>query len=241
MIVAVGLVPIYWVGMYNYEFILVVSNVLFPLFAGVAAAVCFKAAKKYRWKGKLANVITGFFIASLFWFLAELTWTIYVFIFGIEVPYPSLVDVFYVAGYVACYIAFAFYLNFFREVLNRRIGGVIVGVAAAFTAIVALTLLGPMATSEVKILEKTLNLTYPVLDIALFAASLAGVFVFLKGRLSVVWMLISATFLMDSMADILFSYIDFTGMYYEGHPVELPFLWAYLLFILALWIHLKEL
>ena len=238
---ALVLVLIYWVGLSNYRFILVASNILFPLIAGAAALVSFMAARRYGWKGGIATAISGFFLASLLWFLAELTWTIYVLVFGVEVPYPSLVDVFYIAGYVVCYVAFTLYLDFFRESFSKRLIPLLLAVAVAFSLTVVFFLLQPLTVSTVEPLEKALNITYPILDILLFTASLAGLLVFLSGRISIAWMFLSLSFLMDTAADVSFSYVDLLGLYYEGHLVELPFLWAYLIFILAFWIHLKEL
>lgn len=240
-IACILLVPIYWVGTFDHEFIVVASNILFPLAAAVATAICFLAVKKYGWRGGLPSAMTFFLVSLILWFLAELTWTIYVLLLGIEVPWPSIVDFFYIAGYIPFYIGLLIYLKIFRRALSKVKIGALVILTVLLAAIIVLFLVPLIVTPEAEPLEQALCLTYPILDIILFTLGLAGVFVFIGGRIGVSWLILSLSFLIDAIADILFSYFDLLGLYYEGHPLELPFLWAYFVFTLAFYIHLKEL
>jgi len=49
------------------------------------------------------------------------------------------------------------------------------------------------------------------------------------------------TVILNIVADLLFTYADLQGFYYEGHPLELFWLWGYVAAILGLYIHRREL
>jgi hypothetical protein len=65
--------------------------------------------------------------------------------------------------------------------------------------------------------------------------------VFLKGDLGKSWALISGGILLNVFGDVLFSFTVSRGTYYAGHPVDLLFDFAYVFFLLAFYVHVKEL
>ena len=84
-------------------------------------------------------------------------------------------------------------------------------------------------------------LAYPILDLIMLSVSTLGLSVFLKGDLRKSWALISAGILLNVFRDVLFSYTVSRGTYYAGHPVDLLFDFAYVFFLLAFYVHAKEL
>lgn len=79
-------------------------------------------------------------------------------------------------------------------------------------------------------LEKTYNLLYPLMDIvilalALFVAAYWGTLV------SRGWYVVAAGMMLNSMADIAFSSLDWRGVYY--YPVDLLWIFSYIFFALG--------
>jgi hypothetical protein len=106
---------------------------------------------------------------------------------------------------------------------------------------VSTTLITPILGAEEDLITILVDFAYPLLDLVLFSVSVLGLAVFLKGRLGKSWLLINVGILSNVIADILFSYTTTQETYYSGHPLELLYHFGYLLFLLAFYIHTKEL
>jgi hypothetical protein len=179
------------------------------------------------------------------WFLGEVTWGLYDLALGVEVPYPSFADVFWLFGYVPLFIALESYVMLFRPAVSKKIVGVtsstvsVGAVAASFIFII------PSLADTTQIYATITNLAYPLLDLLLFGVSLLGLLVFsttsLKGKMSNVWLFLNLGIMMNVVADSWFSYATTQGNFYDGHPLELFFHLGYLSFMLAFYLHAKEL
>ena len=83
---------------------------------------------------------------------------------------------------------------------------------------------------------------YPIADVFLIFGGLVLFEMFKGGKLSKVWLLLSLAFISTAIADTLFSYFDWNGLYELGSPYDwIDFLWilSYLLFIYAAWYEKK--
>jgi len=245
--VAAAVAIVYAFQGYYLDFMVVLSNVFAPLMAGTAVAASFFALKRY-WdtlSSRLSRIWLGFTFGMILWFLGELGWAIYVLVLGIEIPYPSIADIFWLSGYIPLSIALHLYTRLFRRVIVKRM----YFVGAALVSILSLALLivlaPPILMAEEDFVTTIVGVAYPVLDLILFSEAILGLFIFtmtkLKGRIGVAWLFINGGILMNVVADMLFSYTTLQGAYYEGHPLELFFHWGYILFALAFYTHMKEL
>jgi len=245
--VATAIAVVYTFQGYYPDFMLALSNIFAPLMAGAAVATSFFALRRY-WdtrSSRLSKIWLGFTLGMTLWFLGELGWAIYVLVLGIEIPYPSIADIFWLAGYVPLFIALNLYIRLFRPALFKRmyfVGAVIVSI---LSAAIFMVLAPPILQAEEDIVTKIVSIAYPALDLILFSEAILGLLIFtmtkLKGRIGVAWLFINAGILMNVIADILFSYTTLQGTYYDGHPLEMFFHWGYILFALGFYTHMKEL
>jgi len=232
---------------YYLDFMYVFSNVLPPLIAGASVVTSMIALRKY-WEGlgsRMTQIWVHFTLGVTFWFLGELTWGIYALVLGVEIPYPSIADGFWLIGYIPLFFALTSYLSIVRPAVTKGI------LAAAYTSVLTIAIafsflfIIPAFASEAGTLTRIINAAYPTLDLLLFALSIVGLLVFattrLKGKIDKVWILLNAGILMNVIADSLFSYTIAHDIYYDGHPLELFFLFGYLSFLLGFYIHTKEL
>jgi len=244
---SVALTLIYLIGQSNARFILFFSNLIFPFISGCAVASSFFALRKYSKPvtrilyDELSFAWLCFFMGMFFWFLGELIWAIYVLVLAIEVPYPSMADVSYLVGYIPMFLALLLYLKTFRGAVTRKAlastGLTVLAVVLASSYL----LLMPIFFSEGDSVTLALDVAYPVMDLALFALSFLGFLVFFEGKLGEAWLLISLGLILTAVADLLFSYTTLQGIYFEGHPSELPYLWGYLALLLGFYVHRREL
>lgn len=224
------------------EFIETFSNAIFPFLAGTAVISAFFAMRRYGNEKKIfSSVWLCFTIGMLLWFLGETGWAIYTFFLGTEIPYPSLADVFWLGGYIPLLIALYFYVKIFASVLAKRMIYMVTVITAILSVFLAFALIIPIVSVEEDVVALIMDLAYPLLDLALFSTALLGLLIFRKGTIGKSWLLINAGILANVGADIIFSYTTAQGTYYNGHPSELLFIWGYILFALAFYIHMKEL
>jgi hypothetical protein len=249
LIVALSLTAIYYFQSYYTNLITIFSN-LFPLLiAGAAVAASGFALRNYweNLESRLSRIWLGFSLGMIFWFIGELSWTLYTLIFDIKIPYPSVADVYRLVGYGFLFFAIFTYIELFRSVISKRV----VITASVFilptsTGIIPLLLLSLSAkASTMNLTTLLVGLAYPLLDLALLAQAMLGLLVFtttgLKGRLGSVWLLINAGIIMNVFGDMLFTYTNLQNTYYSGHPLELFFHLGYLFFILSFYAHTKKL
>jgi len=195
----------------------------------------------------MSKIWFGFTFGMLLWFLGELGWAVYTTVLKVEIPYPSIADVFWLSGYVPLFVVLLLYVENFQHKISVKmflVAGVIV---AVMSAIVFSLLMIPVLAeaSQQDFLTLSISLAYPGLDILLFLEAILGLLVFtvtrLKGRIGVAWLLMNTAIFANVLGDMTFSYFTLEGTYYNGHPQELLFHAGYLLFALAFFVHSKEL
>lgn len=156
-------------------------------------------------------------IGETIWFFLEV-------VQGIEIPYPSIGDVFYIGGYVPMIIGISIYIRPFRAPLVKSKVVFILAIAGLAALLSFYPLLEPLAMAEKDLLTKALDVAYPALDIVLISLGLTGILIFFTGKVGTAWLLISIGIVLWSISDVLFSYTTLLDIYYPGHPLELPWL-----------------
>jgi len=222
----------------------------FPLFIAGAAVVVSGFALRNYWESlesKFSRVWLGFSLGMIFWFISELSWTIYTLIFDIKIPYPSVADIYRFVGYGFLLFAIITYIELFRPAISKRI----VATASIFVLPTCVGIIPPLLlsisakASAVNLTTLLVDLAYPLLDLSLLTQAMLGLSIFtmtkLKGKMGSVWLLINAGIIMNVFGDILFSYTNLQNTYYSGHPLELFFHLGYLFFLLSFYTHTKKL
>ncbi len=85
--------------------------------------------------------------------------------------------------------------------------------------------------SKIDPLEYALYASYPVADSLMLIPSILGVMLFFKGQVKFSLALLSFGMLIFVISDYGFLYFDSIGAYYVGHLVDIPYIWAYVLFV----------
>ncbi len=213
----------------SHELLLILSNV-FPVICSFIAVITLYlvfASLKSLDETKAAWLML--FIGTLLHFLGETTYGYYEVIAGLEDPFPSLADGFWLSGYLFLYGGIAYLIIGFRR------AGFALGSWKEFTSIAVLTgiifclvtleLFIPVIKSqEVSSLEKFLNIAYPIGDLVLiFLIFILMHFTALlgKGVFSKPWKYIVAGYVFMSVGDILFSYYTWLEIYKLGSYIDL--------------------
>ncbi len=219
----------YLYGLWDRAFIVFSSNILFPIYAFMAAAFGFHIARRYELRSLLGVVFFFLALGLLIWGIGEIVWSIYVLAYGIEVPFPSLADVLYVLGYIPLFMGFALFMKIFGYVFSER--------AIKITSIVSgVAILGMMSFMVVPkalaqpgdIVEGALAVAYPLLDAALLALATISFMVFWGGKLARGWLYLLIGFILLAVVDVFYYYYELLGLIWEGHPLEILWLLSYL-------------
>jgi len=141
------------------------------------------------------------------WFTAEITWTYYQLGLGIETPFPSLADFFWLAGYVPLtYHLYRIYNTVTKKVAGRDTMVVMSAIAAAVLAFLLYLIFGVSGQHQ-GMLELIINLAYPVLDAILLIPAIVILWSFRRGEPAYThWVMISLFIIFVTVADIGFDY-----------------------------------
>lgn len=243
LILMVGLTLLYVFQGFYPGFISFFSNAFPPFIAGAAVVSSYFPLRKYWQKaGERSSILWLFFTLGLaLWFLGETGWAIYTLLLGVETPYPSVADVFWLSGYIPLFMALYLYVKIFESAISRRMLALSVATTLISAVFVSATLMAPILGAEEDLVTSIIDFAYPLFDLVLFSAAFLGLLIFLGGRMERSWLLINGGILSNALADVLFSYTVAQGIYYSGHLLEILFHLGYLLFTLAFNVHVREL
>jgi diguanylate cyclase (GGDEF)-like protein/putative nucleotidyltransferase with HDIG domain len=193
-------------------------NFVGPLVAAALLAMAAKRAHERRLRlfwGLLAA-------AALLSALGEATYGIYESVLGIETPYPSAADLFWLLAYPLKFTAIMSLLSFRRKGRLEAMG---VGLEAMVLALATGMLVWqyimlPSLDVEASVLSNLVSILYPGGDVLLLAALSALALLPQRGRIprGLTW--IAASFVVDIVADLAYSVYVLQGTYATGSWID---------------------
>ena len=238
ILVMVGITAIYQTRPFlddsQFSYIAIPAYAILPgLVTAYAAAL---AVKLYRQKNYQAKGFALFAVAAAFWFVAEQLWQLYDHVWE-GAPFPSEADIFYIAAYP---LMTAFLFISLKPVLRktgRNVWLFAIGLAFSFLIPSVLAAYDDMFGEEA--FATGIALAYPILGAFQVVPAIVGIMYLAKQGASLSWMLILFGFITYAVADTFFLFAELDGTYYDGHPVDLLWLYTYVLVVFAFHIRLK--
>jgi len=192
--------------------------------------------KLFKQKNYQAKAFLFFALGAFCWFVAEQIWMGYEYFWEGE-PWPSEADIFYLAAY-PFFIAFLlFSLKPILKSVSRNVWLFAIGLSIAFTIPSILAAHDDIYGEEA--FAVSIALAYPILASAKLVPAIIGIMYLIKGEANFSWMLILFGFIIYSISDTFFLFAELDGTYYDGHPVDLLFVYSFLFLIAALHVRLK--
>jgi hypothetical protein len=190
----------------------------------LALAAAFSWFNGRRLEGSDAGISRSWRVLSLGWMaylLGQLTLAWFQLVRGVDAPYPSPGDLFFLAAYPLFMAALFGFVRAYRAagfgVGSGAQQGRLAGAVALGCAAVAVPLLRPTVVAPTPALETALNVAYPAMDLMLvvpgilmlrMAMALRG------GAVARVWLAVLAGFAFMCAGDVLFGY--FSALGYKG-------------------------
>jgi hypothetical protein len=182
------------------------GNLLRPIVAGVAMLAALTVVYRQGVSGIFGKAYAGLAAGLVSYFIAEILWAYYSIGLGIEVPYPSLADAFWLAAYAP----FGYGLFKLSKLYSRRgnknalvfVCIAVIGFACYYIwQLISVTdLSGPDSTTGLAI-----GIAYPILDAILIIPAVLAVMSSGKGYLTAIpWIFIS--WILTAIADAIFGF-----------------------------------
>ncbi|MHB8601534.1 MAG: hypothetical protein ACYC6W_07335 [Nitrosotalea sp.] len=213
-----------------------VTDIMYIAVAGVFVALVSILASRFRRTGSHGKAWLFFLGSATSWFIAETTWMLYELVYNVN-PFPSIADVFYIAGYPFLFGFLMYYLKPVKRAATKKMimTAMVISIAVAIPSIYMAYSFDP----SVSPLENILATAYPISDAIVFVPALIGISLFFRGEVNFTWSLICTGIFCLTIGDLGFQFTTFTNTYYTGHPVDIVLIWSYVLFSFGVYDHLK--
>lgn len=186
------------------------SNLLAITSAGAALALSLQVIHRQKLNGLLPRLYASLGLGLALWFIAEATWAYYELGAGIETPFPSIADAFWLAGYVPFfYFLYGIVKHFLGMPRSVHLPVILissVGILLLVNILISISQTADLASQE-GILSFVVAGAYPVADMFLIVPAAAAFMQLRKGQLTFTpWAFIVIAIFAFIIADIGFAY-----------------------------------
>jgi hypothetical protein len=212
------------------------TNILFIVIPIIVIALGIILSVIYKGTGNHGKAWILFTIFITVWFVGDNTYE-YDVKYNIEDISTLTSDIFYIVGYPIFFAFTLFYLKPRKNMISKNI------VLASVLTSIAVTIPTLYITFEGK--GETDNLTmflyaiYPILDGLIFAPTMIAVILFFRGQVNFLWTMILFATLSMILADTLYLVFAVEKSYYPGHPIDILYLFSYILYAFGVYSHIK--
>ena len=216
------------------EVVSVITDFTYIPVSGAFVILSIIISSRFRKSGNHGKAWLLFLGTAISWFIAETTWTVYELVYHTN-PFPSTADVFYITGYPFLFLFSIYYLKPFKKLITRKL--------ILSTSLIAVSVLIPSLymtvdnNSDESKFAIALGAIYPIADSIILVPALIGIFLFFRGEVNFLWTLLLIGILFEVIADTGFQYFTLNGSYYTGHPIDILFIWSYILFSFGVYSH----
>jgi hypothetical protein len=202
-------------------FVEMANTIILAVVLLFAAVLAFRLRAKTSDKKEANKVWLLFGIGLVMYALAEISWLIYL-LAGMEPPYPGPSDLIYFIAYSFMIVALFNKYRMFNIYPTKRRVIILWMICGIMLILIGIFVVAPIVSgaAETNPLETLVNLYYPLADFVILMIALYLIFTLWGGRISSSWMLIGAGALVLALADILFVYADWNGLYYPGTQIN---------------------
>jgi signal transduction histidine kinase len=233
MLILVGLTLIYQLRLvFDDSQFMWISVTAYSVIPGILVVLSIiLTVKLHRQKHFQSKALLFFTLGISFRFIAEQIWQVYDHVYDVN-PFPSIADIFYVGMY-PFFIAFLFIsLAPVRKSISKKIW--------LFSIVLSAIFLIPAILVSIDNLEgessfsTAIALAYPIMSAIQLTPAIVGIMFLAKKGANFSWVLLLFGFLFIGVSDTFFLFTEIDGSYYDGHPVDLMFLYAFVLLIFSL-------
>lgn len=206
------------------------------LVSGVLLAFAVLVSARFGIHGNHGKAYLAFVAFAALWFFAELGWALSE-IGADTVQFPAQIDLFYLGAYPFLFLFSVFYLRPMRNAVSKKM---LLYPSLVTIAFLVPTLYAAHTQNQNADLAKIIWADiYPAVDASVLFPAILGVTLFFKGRVNLFWSFACIAIILNIVADSGFFFLYVDKSYYTGHPLDVFYLWSYILFSFGIYSHLK--
>ena len=192
------------------------SNLLSIIASGSALAFAINVIARQKLEGILPRLYFSLGLGLALWFMAEATWAYYEVVEGVQTPFPSVADAFWIAGYIPFFYFLVGILKTFTGLPKSTLVPILMASSVGIVLVANLLLVTYMEadfTTSEGIIAFLVSSAYPVADIFLIVPAVAAFILLRRGKLTFApWATIVMATICYIIADAGFAYFVMGGM-----------------------------
>lgn len=215
---------------------LYMTDLLFIIFPGIVVVFGTMLVFRYRLRGNHGISWVLFTLAIASWYIGETTYK-YDYEYELEDISTLTSDIFYIIGYPLFFGFTIFYLRLRKQIISKKM--------ILASSLVSILFIIPSLyftfNGEYQLDELTIFLyaIYPILDGVILVPSIIATFLFFRGQVNLLWVLILIATILFVIADTLYLVFSIEENYYPGHPANILYIWSYVLYAIGALSHIK--
>jgi hypothetical protein len=218
------------------EVVKIVTDFTYIPVSGTFVILSIIISARFRKTGNHGKAWLLFLGTAISWFIAETTWTVYELGYHLN-PFPSPADAFYIAGYPCLFLFLIYYLKPFKKLISRKM--IISASLISISVLIPSLYMTIDNNSDESKFAIVLGIIYPIADAIVLVPALIGIFLFFRGEVNFLWTLLLIGILFEVIADTGFQYFTMDNSYYTGHPVDILFIWSYIMYSFGVYSNIK--
>jgi hypothetical protein len=172
-------------------------------------------------RSKMANISLGYALGLLTWTLGLSIYTYAYFVAETGLPYISIADVFYLLSYPAWIVGAMGMLRLFGRGIRTTGWLAVASVGFALYMLIIVFLIPASVSDLYSPIEAFVTALYPTLDVAFVLLTLALFIAFRAGIFEKPFAFMALGAVLLAIGDLVYAILSVTGLYYDGHPMDL--------------------
>ncbi|HYL65507.1 MAG TPA: hypothetical protein VET47_00115 [Candidatus Limnocylindrales bacterium] len=214
----------------------VVTDFLNVSLSGLLLVLSITITVKNRIDGNHGKAYLMFTAFAISWFIAEVIWFISEIIYHLS-PFPQEAEWCYLVGYPFLLLFSMYYLKPFKIAIQKKVYWYAFLTSMTFLIPTLYTTYSYNPNSDfTQILWAAL---YPTADAVMLFPAVLGMVLFFRGKVGLLWSLAFLAIILNIIADSGFLFLDVDKSYYTGNPIDILYLWAYILFTFGIYSHIE--
>lgn len=215
---------------------LYMTDLLFIIFPGIVVVFGSMLVFRYGLRGNHGTSWILFTLAIASWYVGDMTYK-YDYKYDLEDLSTLTSDFFYIIGYPLFFGFTIFYLKPRKRIISKKM----ILAASLVSILFVIPTLYFTFNGEYQLDELTIFLyaIYPILDGVILIPSIIATFLFFRGQVNLLWSLILIATIFFIIADTSYLVFSVEETYYPGHPVDILFVWSYILYAFGALSHIR--
>jgi len=217
------------------------TQIIIIILVAICSVVFLLVANQFKWfNTKTGQIMFLIALGFILWTIAEST---YYYLAAIDVElFPTIADIFYVAGYVPFAIGLILNIRTVKMKFKPLMLWIWIGISVAVFLVILVYEFIPFLMPPT---IDSLTLMYPAEDLMLFVLAIVLVLKFRSGEIAKPWILLVAGVIMDALGDIWYTYAEWWGLTFSAYDLyDLFFTLSYVAMLAAglyfLWLYKKH-